>query len=60
MGCNGSGMLGVYKLEIDLKIGEIRFFTKIEIGHCDRMQAAGLMDFTFQYYKRLSIPSQQD
>ena len=53
IGCSGSGILGVYKLEMDLNKSETRFVTKLEVGHRDRAQAAALMDFTLRYYKRL-------
>ena len=55
IGCSGSGILGVYKLEMDLKKRETRFVTKLKIGYRDRIQAAALMDFTLQYYKKVAV-----
>ena len=53
MGCSGSGILGVYKLEMDLNKNKTTFVTKLEVGSRDRIQAAALMDFTLQYYKEI-------
>ena len=36
IGCSGSGILGVYKLEMDLKKNETRFIIKLDFGHRDR------------------------
>ena len=51
--CSGSGILGVYKLEMDLNTSETKFVTKLKIGHHDRTQAVALMDFILRHYKEI-------
>ena len=42
-------MVGVYKLE--MKFGKTTsFVTKLELGSCDKLLAASLIDFTLHYY----------
>ena len=53
MACGGDGIVGVFKLEMNINTGETTFVTKIPLGYRDRLQAARLMDFTFQYYKQI-------
>ena len=53
MACAGDGTVGVYKLEIDMTNSEIKFITKLEIGTRPRVQAAALMDYSLDYYKKI-------
>ena len=51
--CSGDGISGVFKLEIDMDKGQTRFVTKFPLGCRERLKSAGLIDFTFHYYKRI-------
>ena len=47
--CAGDGMVGVYKLE--MKLGKpTSFITKLKLGSCERLLAAGLIDFTLHHF----------
>ena len=53
MACSGDGVIGTFKLEIDL-IGNqncTRFVTKVKLGPRDRLKAASLMDYIFDKIK---------
>lgn len=51
MACSGDGIFGAYKLKMGFDKATT-FITKIELGPRERLQAASLMDFTLQYYKK--------
>ena len=44
--CSGHGMFGAYKVEM-----KFTFITKLGIGHRERLQAAGLIDFVLRYFQ---------
>lgn len=48
MACSGDGILGVFKLEVDIIKGHTTFVANVTLGPRDRLQAAALMDFTLQ------------
>ena len=55
MACSGDGVIGAFKLEIDL-IGNqncTRFVTKVKLGPRDRLKAASLMDYIFEYFDKI-------
>ena len=49
MACTGSGVIGVYKVEMKFN-DPSRFVTKIPIGTRERLYTAGIMDYTLNYY----------
>lgn len=55
MACGGTGVIGAYKLEIDLTSSKshAKYVTKLELGSRDRIQAASLMDFIVNYFHKL-------
>ena len=55
MACGGDGTVGTYKLKIDIYMiaSRMQFATKLDIGCHERIQAAGLIDFTLDYYNKI-------
>jgi len=53
MAYSGDGVIGAFKLEIDLIGNYTRFVTKVKLGPRDRIQAASLMDYILKYFDKI-------
>ena len=53
MACSGDGVVGAFKLEIDLIGNYTRFVTKVKLGARERIQAASLMDYILKYFDKI-------
>ena len=54
MACSGDGIVGVFKLEMDLIETETTIVDKLELGRREILKAAALMDYALQYYKEIT------
>ena len=50
---SGDGIIGVYKLEMDLCEEKATIVDKFPIGRREMSFAAALMDYTLEYYKQI-------
>ena len=54
MACSGDGIVGVFKLEMDLIETETTIVDKLELGCREILKATALMDYALQYYKEIT------
>ena len=54
LACSGDGIVGVFKLEMDLIEGKTTIVDKLPIGCRDILFAAAL-DYTLEYYKQIIL-----
>lgn len=55
MACSGEGVVGVFKLEMDLIEGKTTTVCKLPLGPRERLTAAALMDYTLDYYQNIIL-----